>query len=55
MGSEGDDHPSAIAVDSTGDIYVVGYTTGSLAEEGGNVGGRDGFLMKLSPPGLVGI
>ncbi len=37
--------PGQVAVDTTGDVYVVGFT------DGGGFGGRDAFVMKLDLAG----
>ena len=50
FGSAGYDFTNAIAADATG-IYVVGYTTGSLA--GNNAGGWDAFVWKCDSNGNV--
>ena len=44
-GSEGDDHPNAVAVDACGEIFIAGYTTGGLLGPGTVDGGRDAFLL----------
>ena len=49
MGTAEDDEADAVAVAAaTGDVYVAGYTRGSLANPG--AGGSDAFLAKLAPP-----
>ncbi|MFL5348640.1 MAG: SBBP repeat-containing protein [Hyalangium sp.] len=55
IGSSMDDHPSAVAVDANGTIYVVGYSSGSLFQGQTNKGSHDAFLLKLVPPGSGGI
>lgn len=53
LSSPGDDHPSAIAVDRDGrHVYVVGYSTTDLLGKGDHDGGRDGFVLRLTPPSL---
>ncbi|WP_375765581.1 SBBP repeat-containing protein [Archangium gephyra] len=49
LGSSGDDHPSSVITDACGNVYVAGYTTGSLAG-GDHLGGRDAFVMRVTPP-----
>jgi hypothetical protein len=44
-GSERDDHPNAVAVDACGEIFIVGYTTGSLLSSSPAEGERDAFLI----------
>ncbi|WP_245919089.1 hypothetical protein [Melittangium boletus] len=46
-GSEGDDHPNAVAVDQCGEIFIVGYTTGDLQPPVPpyEKGERDAFLI----------
>jgi len=44
------DNIEDIAVDSTGSVYGVGYTLGSLG--GPNLGGEDAFIVKYSPTGV---
>jgi len=41
----------SVAADLTGNVYIVGYTSGDLA--GPNTGGRDGFLTKISAAGVL--
>lgn len=50
IGSEGDDHPSSIAVDREGNIFVAGYAGDELFDGGGHRGGRDGFVFRVTPP-----
>jgi hypothetical protein len=57
LGGSGEDRGTAIAVDTGGNAYVTGYTTSTnfpvsalaLATKSG--GGRDAFVLKLSPAG----
>lgn len=49
FGSSGTDYPTAVAADRGGNLYVVGYTAGSLA---GSRGSYDGFIRKFSPGGV---
>ncbi len=44
-GTSGDEHPTAIAVDSCGRVYISGYTNGALA--GNRLGGRDAFVLEV--------
>jgi hypothetical protein len=53
-GSEGDDHPNAVAVDACGEFFIVGYTTGELL--GSRFpwkGSRDAFLLTTAHPRAV--
>ncbi|MBI5635000.1 MAG: SBBP repeat-containing protein [Nitrospirae bacterium] len=47
MGSQGSDISNALAIDSLGNLYVTGYTDGSLTGYT-NAGGTDIFLMKFA-------
>ena len=51
-GTSSDDFGEGIVVDSTGNLYVTGYTSGNFY---GNVnaGGSDVFLMKLNSSGII--
>ena len=57
FGGTGDDTPTGMAVDATGNMYVTGYTTSkdfpdvSKTFTGGGGGGRDVFAIKLDPTG----
>jgi hypothetical protein len=58
LGGAGDDRAFSIAVDSSGDAFVTGYTTstnfptaGALQSASG--GGRDAFVVKLNPAGTA--
>jgi hypothetical protein len=45
------DYCSGVAVDSSGNVYCAGYTSGSLGEANG--GSNDAFVMKLNSSGAV--
>ena len=49
LGTSGYDYGTSVAVDKSGDAYVCGYTSGSMA--GGNAGLYDVFLTKFDPSG----
>jgi hypothetical protein len=49
FGTAGDDIPRALATSTTGDLYLLGTTTGVLGAA--SLGGRDAFLAKLGPTG----
>ncbi|MFN8060608.1 MAG: SBBP repeat-containing protein [Vicinamibacterales bacterium] len=56
IGGDGAEEVHGIAVDGAGSSYVTGTTTSTNfpvvnAAQGSNAGGRDGFLLKLSPNG----
>ena len=50
IGTSGEDRSNAVTVDATGNVYISGFTTGSL-ENCVNAGGTDAFLIKYSPNG----
>lgn len=50
FGTSGAEIANGISVDSQGDIYVVGSTTGMLSGHP-NAGGKDAFVQKLDPSG----
>lgn len=49
FGTADEDVARSVAVDAAGNIAVVGYTRGNLF--GSNQGGRDGFIISLTPDG----
>jgi len=49
FGTASDDRGNAVAVDSVGNIYISGHTSGSLG--GPNAGSRDPFLAKYDASG----
>lgn len=51
FGSDQDDQALDTAVDSQGNVYVVGWTEGSLAEDTENQGDKDAWLAKYTPDG----
>lgn len=51
FGSGGDDVARAIAVDSTGQSWLAGFTYGNLG--GANVGAADVFLSRVSATGII--
>jgi len=50
FGTTSGDYAKAVAIDSTGNIYITGYTYGTFTNET-KVGGYDGFLAKYSSDG----
>ncbi len=50
IGGVGDETPRSLTGDSDGNIYLVGYTTGSL-DVNTNSGNRDSFITKVSSSG----
>jgi hypothetical protein len=58
LGGSGDDQARAVAVDGSGDVWVVGSTTSndfplSGAMQGGMAGGVEGFVTVLSTSGAL--
>src|SRR5262249_12797413 len=58
LGGSGDDQATAIATDSTGNVYVAGFTTSSnfptaAAAQGAPAGFSDAFVTKLNPSGKL--
>jgi hypothetical protein len=58
LGGSLDDEATAIAVDSAGDAYVVGYTDSTdfptaAPLQAANAGNQDAFVAKLSPSGTT--
>jgi len=51
IGTKEDDYAYSLGADRKGNIYIGGYTYGSL--EGSNLGGADAFLIKMDPEGNV--
>jgi uncharacterized protein (TIGR03437 family) len=56
LGGAGDDAAAGVALDTTGNIYIVGNTTSTNfprfpANQPGPRGGREIFVMKLNPAG----
>ncbi|MDB9314522.1 SBBP repeat-containing protein [Spirulina sp. CS-785/01] len=49
LGTAGEDDAYGIAVDSDGNVYMTGYTSGNL--EGENAGGNDAWVAKYDPSG----
>jgi len=49
--SSGADYAKGIAVDGSGNIFITGYTEGSLGETNG--GSADAFIAKLNPSGIL--
>ena len=52
FGTAGQDTPHAVAVDSTGNVYVVGDTDADLGDT--NAGGYDAFVRRYTTTGSVG-
>ena len=50
FGTTGDDEASELAVDGSGNVYVVGSTFGTLPGQT-NLGGADSYLSKYGPDG----
>ena len=50
-GTTATDSASAVAVDASGNVYLAGYTGGSIVNGGGNHGGADAFLAKYDAAG----
>src|SRR5205823_5715910 len=56
IGGTGDDRANSIAVDSTGAVYLTGFTTSTNfpvrnAIQAASRGGKDAFALKLNPSG----
>ena len=49
LGTEGDDFSNGVAVDKAGNVYITGYTNGSLG--GNNAGNDDTWLAKYDSSG----
>ena len=50
-GASGDDLSRGLSLDSSGNIFIVGHTTGNLGEA--NAGGKDAFVSKLNSSGIL--
>jgi hypothetical protein len=50
-GSAGNDYPTSLDVDASGNVYIAGSTAGAL--NGPNAGKDDAFLTRLDPAGNV--
>jgi hypothetical protein len=48
FGTESDDHAYGVSVDMAGNVYVVGWTRGTLPGQK-KVGGYDAFVVKFGP------
>eukprot|EP00053_Salpingoeca_punica_P026704 m.226194 g.226194 ORF g.226194 m.226194 type:complete len:379 (+) comp89783_c0_seq1:2-1138(+) len=53
FGTEENDNLQSVAISSNGDIYVVGYTTGSFNGSTNAAGSLDVVVAKLSPAGSL--
>ena len=51
LGTLSQDYSSGVSADGLGNVYISGYTFGSLG--GPNAGGTDAFLAKYSPAGSL--
>ncbi|NER39279.1 MAG: hypothetical protein F6J93_35910 [Oscillatoria sp. SIO1A7] len=51
LSSSGQDYSYGVAVDSSGNAYLTGRTTGSLEEEGRNAGAFDAWIAKYDSEG----
>lgn len=51
LGTSGDDESRAVSADGLGNVYISGFTTGSLA--GANAGANDAFVRKYDSTGAV--
>ena len=47
------DYPTAMAFDADGNIYIAGYSFGSVVAGTDNQGGLDAFAMKFDPSGKL--
>ena len=58
IGGTDSDYVNGIATDSAGNVYVVGYYSGSVTIGSttlNSVGGSDAFVVKYSPPSILHI
>jgi hypothetical protein len=59
LGGSGDDQPAVLALDSGGNVVVIGTTSSTNfpvtldAVQGSNAGGYDAFIARLSPDGTT--
>ncbi len=51
LGTSGDDRAFGVAVDSSGNVYAAGYTSGAL-DGNTNAGGTDLFVVKYNSDGV---
>jgi Beta-propeller repeat/Bacterial pre-peptidase C-terminal domain len=51
LGTTGDDYSNSVATDSAGNVYITGYTEGSLG--GANAGGWDAWFAKYNSSGTL--
>ncbi len=51
LGTSGDDLGYGVAIDSSGNVWIVGYTEGNLG--GGSQGDRDAFIAKYDNSGAL--
>jgi hypothetical protein len=51
LGTSGYDNSHSVATDGDGNVYISGWTSGSLG--GANQGGNDAFVARYSPAGVL--
>ena len=51
LGTSSNDYPYGVATDSSGNVYVTGYTLGGL-DGNTSAGGDDHFLVKYNSDGV---